>query len=414
MVGALKARVAGYEAWWPYLVAVLALGLGLVMHRGAPVYLHYFVPLADAFLHGRLDVLDHPAWLNELVPFQGKYYVVYPPMPAVLLMPFVALFGPGFNQAVVSLGLGAANAFLAAGVFHRMGQRGLTWVLFSLLLPLGTIAWYSAAAATSWHFAHVCALFFLLLAIRDVQVGAPPWRLGLWLGAATLSRSPCLGAVPFAVAYLAWKSHGPGGVFGALGSAPGLAWPRWRPFLRDVLAFGLVFGGLMALYMVYNWARFGSPSQTGHELIPGLLAEYQYRHGFFAVQSIPRKLYAMLLTMPRLVEAPPFLQVPVLGGLSLLLTTPVFLWAVKARARDWATVGAWAAIALTLVPILLHADPGGEQFGFRYAQDFYPFLMLLAARGVGARLSFEAGLAFALAFLVNLWGMWGTYVGFRA
>ena len=72
------------------------------------------------------------------------------------------------------------------------------------------------------------------------------------------------------------------------------------------------------------------------------------------------------------------------------------------RARGLASVG------LILIPILLHADPGGPQFGFRYAQDFYPFLFLLTVRGLGGRI-FEAWVAIIIGFLVNLWGMGATY-----
>ena len=62
--------------------------------------LDYFVPLADAFLHGRLGLTEAPSWLNEVVPGgNGLYYVVYPPMPALVSCPSVALFGPDFDQA---------------------------------------------------------------------------------------------------------------------------------------------------------------------------------------------------------------------------------------------------------------------------------------------------------------------------
>lgn len=64
--------------------------------------------------------------------------------------------------------------------------------------------------------------------------------------------------------------------------------------------------------------------------------------------------------------------------------------------------------------MLLHADPGGVQFGYRYALDFLPFLFLLAARGMGTRLSFEALLAIGIALLVNIWGMWAWYTGWIA
>jgi hypothetical protein len=171
---------------------------------------------------------------------------------------------------------------------------------------------------------------------------------------------------------------------------------------------------LLAAYMTYNKLRFGSPFTTGYTMIPGLLQEHQYRFGFFSVHSIPRNLYALLLNMPRQVDQFPFLQPPRLGGLSIVLTTPIFLWAAKVRRWDWATVGAWGAIALTLVPILLHSDPGGEQFGYRYALDFYPFLLLLAVRGMGHRFTFRQGVAIAIGFAVNLLGIYATMRGWWA
>ena len=85
------------------------------------------------------------------------------------------------------------------------------------------------------------------------------------------------------------------------------------------------------------------------------------------------------------------------------------LWSIKARRPDWFGLGAWLAVGLILIPILLHADPGGAQFGFRYAQDFYPFLFLLTVRGLGGRIGFEAWLAIAIGLAVNLWGMGSTY-----
>ena len=36
--------------------------------QGYATYYDYYVRLADAFLHGRLYLLDNPSWLNELIP----------------------------------------------------------------------------------------------------------------------------------------------------------------------------------------------------------------------------------------------------------------------------------------------------------------------------------------------------------
>ena len=141
-------------AWFVY---------ALINHH-RPANLDYFVPLADAFLHGRLGLTEAPSFLNELVPGgNGLYYVVYPPMPALLLLPVVLVAGPDFDQAWASILLGAANVVVMSWLIEGMGASRRFRIVMSLVFAFGTIVWYSAQAGSSWHFAHVVATFFMLL-----------------------------------------------------------------------------------------------------------------------------------------------------------------------------------------------------------------------------------------------------------
>jgi hypothetical protein len=425
-LGSLLQPPASPDAPLPALLALFAAAFLAfsILNLGHHADLDYYVPLADAFLHGRLFVLDHPSWLNELVPFGGHYYVVYPPVPAVLLMPLVLVFGPTLDQARVSIGLGAIDVALAGAVAYRVvGPRRWIWLLFAVLFGFGTTLWYSVQSGNSWHFAHVCATFFLLLAILDTQRDGPPWRIGLLLGGATLSRLPTVLAVPFFLAYFAWRADrqrraGPAGAtFGALRGREGTirsARLDWSRLVLDAGTFGLALAIPLLAYGAYNVARFGEPSQEGYNLIPGLMQEYQYRYGFLAVQSIGRNLFAMLLQVPKQVDTFPFIQPRVLGGLSIFLTTPAFIWAFRAHGPTWFEVGAWVSILAIIVPIVLHADPGGAQFGYRYAIDFYPFAFLLMIHGMRGHLNAERRAAIILCFLVNAWGMWAVMTGWLA
>lgn len=386
------------------------------LQNGRPTNLDYFVPLANAFLHGHLGLTDPPSWLNEVVPSGGVAYVVYPPMPAVVLLPIVWLFGTGFDQGWLSVLMGAANVAIVHAVLRGMGVERWPRVVLALVFAFGTIVWFSATTGTSWHFAHIVATFFMLLAIRACQLDARTVVIGLLFGAAVLARLPLILAAPFFAAYVIDRAHrNPNGDRTVFGSLLAVRAPAWliRPALDQMLDLAAPLAIGLALpviaYLGYDYLRFGSPFETGYALIPGLLQEGQYHDGFFSIVNIPRKLYALLLTSPVEVGDFPWIQPRRLGGLSILLTTPLFLWAVKARRPDWFGLGAWAAVGLILIPILLHADPGGLEFGFRYAQDFYPFLLLLTVRGLGGRLSFEAWLAIAVGALVNLWGMGATY-----
>ena len=402
----------------PACLFILVWAVYTWLNNGREAQLDYFTPLADAFLHGRLG-LSGPqitSQLNELVPANGLAHVVYPPMPAIMLLPAVLVFGPGFDQAWASVLLGAANVVIMHAVLRGMGVTRRTGVVLALVFAFGTIVWYSAQEGTSWHFAHVVATFFMLLAIRACQLDARTALIGLLFGAAVISRLPLVLAAPFFIAYVAdaarRETTGDRTVFGSLLTARPRAWhahPSLRPFIE--LGAPLAAGAALPVvgYLIYNHLRFGSPFQTGYALIPGLLQEAQYLHGFFSIVNIPRKLYALFLSVPTQFPEFPWVQSRHLGGLSIVLTTPLFLWAIRARRPDWFGLGAWASVLLILIPILLHADAGGEQFGFRYAQDLYPLLFLLTVRGLQGRLSVEAWIAIAIGALVNVWGMGTTY-----
>ena len=387
------------------------------INNGRSADLDYFVPLADAFLHVRLGLTEGPSYLNELVPAaNGLFYVVYPPVPAILVLPAVWLFGTEFEQAWASILIGALNVAIASQVIRAIGvTRGFRIVL-SLVFAFGTIVWYSAQVGSSWHFAHVAAMLFTLLAIRACQRDAHPVVIGLLFAGAVFSRLTLLLAAPFFLAYFVDRAtrepdddHKP---FGHLRAQRPAVWRTRADIgrLADLVSSAAAAViAIAAIYLIYDELRFGSPLQNGYALIPGLLEEDQYRYGFFSVVNIPRTLYALLLAGPVQVGEFPWVQSRHLGGLSIVLTTPLFLWAIKARRPDWFGVGCWLAVLLVVGPILLHADPGGAQFGFRYAQDLYPFLLLLTVRGLDGRISFEAWVAIAIGFLVNLWGMGSTY-----
>jgi hypothetical protein len=387
------------------------------LSNGRHANLDYFVPLADAFLHGRLGLTNAPSWLNEVVPgTNGLSWVVYPPSPAIVLLPAVALFGPDIDQTWASVLLGAANVAVLSLVIRGMGVARWPRLVLSIVFGFGSIVWYSAQAGSSWHFAHVVTTAFLLLAILAAQRDWSTWLIGFLFAAAVLARLSAAGAFPFFLAYLVDRADreatGDRTAFGRLGAERATAWAgriRARATLALAVPAAIAGAAPLALDLVYNRLRFGSLFENGYSLIPGIQDEAQYAHGVFNLVNIPRMLYAMFLTTPQQVGDFPWVQSYHLGGLSILLTTPLFLWAIKARRPDRFGVGAWLSVVLTLLPILLHFDPGGAQFGFRYAQDLYPILFLLTIRGLSGRISFEAWVAIAVGGLVNLWGMGSTY-----
>src|SRR3712207_3909195 len=75
---------------WSAAFALALYTLLAIDHRRlwSPTADAYFNYLADAFLHGQLHLRLLPPDLHDLALFQGRYYLYWPPLPAILLMPF--------------------------------------------------------------------------------------------------------------------------------------------------------------------------------------------------------------------------------------------------------------------------------------------------------------------------------------
>ncbi len=364
--------------------------------------LDYFVRLADAMLHGRIYLTEAPSWLNELIPKGGVWFVAYPPWPAILLIPFVALFGTGFDQHIASCIFGGMAVGLAWLVFGRFALSGRVRLGLTVVFGFGTVLWYVAEVGSVWYISHVVAVLFSLAAILVLLERRWPFLVGLLLGLAAVSRLPVGLTAPFFVALIV-----------------GLGWPpRLPPRGRRVGAFraGLAFLVGIALptigYLLYNEARWGTLVDQSYVLIPGVLNDPIYaKHGILSIDYIPRHIYAIFLRSFNFVDDPPFLE-PSWYGLSLFLTTPLLLWLARARWRDprvaWAVIG----IVLALIPIVTHGNVGLTQFGYRFSLDVQPLLFVILATVFERGMSRWAWAASFASVAICAYGIWAIGIGF--
>jgi hypothetical protein len=386
------------QSWTPPVPLVLfaaTLGIYLLSYGGEGRPFDYFARLADAFLQGRVYLTESPSWLAELIPIDGRYYVVFPPMPAVLLLPFVALFGTEYAQPVVSMLLGAANVALCYIVIRRFFGSSTVALWTSVLYSVGTVHWYHAETANAWYFAQICANFFLWLALLEAGGRARLLLIGLCLSAAFLSRVTTLGGVAFFLV-LFWDRFAE--------VLPDRKRFHARLFIKPVALFAL---GLLAGFLIagwYNEARFGSPREFGYALIPGVLQEPWYSHGLVSVRYIPTHLDETLTALPMFQRDWPF-AVPRVYVMAFWVTTPAWVLVLFANFRARLAIGSLAAICLILVPILTHGGPGFTQFGNRFSIDYMPFLLLLTASGMRGRVTWWMQALIAFSILINLWGV---------
>ena len=386
-----------------------SIGAVLVIAITAAIYLltagrerqdyDYFVRLADAFLNGRLYLLEAPSWLNELVPGGSGWYVVYPPVPALLLVPFVAAFGIDFPQQVASSLFGGVSVGLVWLLLGRFALGGRRRLILTAVFGFGTVLWYVAETGSAWYLAHVSAVMFSTAAVILALDRRRPVAMGVFLGLAAISR------LPVALAFI-----------GVLMLSQRIGWPVRIPdrarALRETVWFGLGMAVPVGLYFVYNLARWGTLTDEGYTKIPGVLEDPIYeKFGIFAVEYIPRHIHAIFLRSWNFVDDPPFIQ-PSWWGLGLFFTTPVLIWLVRARLRDPRVLGSLVAVALVAIPIVTHGNVGLAQFGYRFSLDVQVFLFVILATVFERGMSRLAWLAGSASIAICAYAIWAISIGF--
>ena len=105
------------------------------------VHFDYTFRIANELLHGKLGMTETPPdWLNEMVPFEARYYSVFPLGSVLTLLPLVLLKLAGvidsFPAAFVAASVAAATAaffFLLSGPNNVSSTRRIILSLFPVL-----------------------------------------------------------------------------------------------------------------------------------------------------------------------------------------------------------------------------------------------------------------------------------------
>jgi hypothetical protein len=382
-------------AWGIYWLSAVLLG------RVRSPDTAYFNYLADAFLRSRL-YLANPPQIQDLTQYGGKWYVPFPPLPALLLLPWVALSGvEKVNTVLFGAIIGAANVVLAFLLLQSLAKRGWTrlgltdnlWL--TLLFGIGTVHWYMATLGSVWFISQLCTLSFILAAAWSAVATGSPILSGTALALAMLGRPHVVLCYPFLLAIGIQHSYE------QMGSMDVRQCGTWA-----ILSLApLVLSG--ALLLGYNYARFDNALDFGYlrqNVAPELVADL-HMYGQFNLHYVPHNLWAMLLAGPHW-DAAKNQIVPTIDGMSLLLTTPALVYLLEARQRSALVLGAWLAFGLLLIPLVSYYNTGWWQFGYRFSLDFMTPVFVLLAVGAGARVGWKMRLLILLGVLVNAWGVW--------
>lgn len=369
------------------VVAACVAFVALVVANGShPTPYDNFVLLANAFVHGRVWI-DWPGPYIDALGYEGRRYVIEAPLPALLLVPFVALFGTGVNQTLLAEILAAVATYAGWEIARTLGVPVRVRALLCGFLLLGTDLFWCAMLGDVWFLAHVASVAFTLLALLELLRGRRGWLVALFAACAFESRFSLVVAVPVYAAMLA---------FGRGSTAV---------CRRRVASFALVLVPVAALWVAYNEARWGVPGDIGYTAWYHQDNAGEPTGSPFQIAYLGYQLQSFFVQAPDRVASFPYL-VPSISGVALTWTSPALLIAFVARRPPSLVLALWALTLLTAAPNFIYYVNGYAQFGMRHALDFEPFLFVLMAlalrRGAGP-------LATALMLYSMAAGAWGVW-----
>ena len=365
------------------VAGAVALVITALFSRGRVTPYDNYVLLAQAFLEGHVWIHLPGEWIDAL-QYNGLYYIIEAPMPALLLLPIAALGAA--SQTLLSILLTG----IAVGAAWELGERyGLqpsvnAWICTFFFA--GTDLLWCGMLGDVWFIAHVSAVCFTMLALVELAGKRRPWLVMLWAACAFESRFSLLLAIP---------------VYGYLLLSDASVSERSRKIL-SMLATLVPVAILWVLYNELRWATISDIGYTTwyHQDEAGMPTGSPFR-----LQYLGYQLWSFFVQWPGFQSAYPWI-VPSVSGIALTWTSPALALAFFARRPVQLVWALWAAAVLVAAPSFLYYVNGFAQFGMRHALDFEPFLIALVMLAVRERLPKWGMVLVAYSVVVGIWGCW--------
>ena len=330
---------------------------------------------AFAFIHGH-TYIDAPNYIEHAQV--GPYsYQLHPILPAILLMPFTAIWGMNTNQTIFSIVFGAFDVALAWRLLgrFRLTVNARTWL--TVFFGAGTIVWYETVHGTGWGVSMVVAIAMTLIALDETFGEGRTAIVGMFAALAALARYDLAFLWPI---YLA------------------LLFIRGRS-IRELMRFIPGCVAVAVVYVTFNEVRYHSLFDRGVFIFA---PEGSHLFGW---EHFPGNFYTLFFMSTRLDSSFPYIH-PTFGGQALILTSPAFILALRPSFRriQTALVGVAALIAMT--PSLFYFTNGFAQYGTRHYLHTFPFLLLLMAFGVHRRVDQMTRILIVVSVLMIAFGVW--------
>jgi hypothetical protein len=403
----------------PLVLAVAACSFALYFFANPRPQTHYdyTTQMALCLLEGRLGLQEQPpVWLNEFVPFEDRWYSVFPLGSVITMMPF-AVLQKAMGWPTIAANWPAAISAALAGVFLALislRYRLPHWkrALYCCAILAGSWMLPNLAFAGAWQLALGWAAMGMLGAIYFSRYRQAPVLAGFFFSLAFGNRTELLLLAPLFCLWLvqgSWRadwsacrerSRNGAGRSRLLALLSTVSGQRILGFCAIPILLGLAT-------LLYNHLRFGSVLDFGYARIPGVLEEPWYREGIFSLSYVGWNAQEMLWRFLKRIDDFPWYVPTGFGGAVWFFSPMVFLALRPGSADRMFSLSCRLAILVITFVLWTHGNPGGWQISYRYAIPLLPFGFLLILES--ARPDFQP-VEFLLIFISVALSAAATYV----
>lgn len=314
---------------------------------------------SSRWLSGHLDLGKNYSHL-EIAEYGGKFFVSFPPFPSFIMLPFTMIFGTKTPDGWIALAVSLIGALYTVKLLYHFKKAGASCVFWSLFLYVGTNLLFVSINGWVWFIAQNICFTLSMMCIYYAVAGKGGLCLAFW--------ACSIGCRPMQILYIPVllyiiKTCYPNQTIIQLIRS------KWHWIITPCVIAGV--------YMILNFARFGSIIEFGHNYLP----EFQEATlGQFNIEYI-KDNFASLWKIPEMSNGT--VQYPKFNGMAMYIVSPIFISyaiyfvrCIIKKEFHWTYAVLPCLIFVHLLCITAHKTMGGYQFGNRYTNDVLPFIFL--------------------------------------
>jgi hypothetical protein len=379
------------------VILFIVIGVNIfLLHKNYENPWQQFTDQSFSFVHGRLD--NQNSISQDMVVKDGKFYWPNGPFPAVLMMPFVSIWGMEFHQGTALVLLISTLVYFLYKLTRLHNYSHTHTFYFICAFLFGSVAIDILSTPSGWMFSQAVCLVLLTICLYEFETKRRYLVMGILIGGIIATRPTSAFFVLLILGFILFQKV------------------KIPKKIVNLVLLSIPILTSVVMLAWFNWVRFGSITDNGYLTNDvGPVSEPLRAMGMFTTQHIPMNVYWYFLAGPQTVtDGSAHLIYPYIKadkwGTSLLFISPFFFYILRTfKDRNWYVRGLWVVSLLTLGLLLMYFNTGWHSFGPRYTADFLPLIYVLSLYAFS-----KATLSEAAMNIITLSSVFNTYLVFVA